>query len=519
MIPKRGQFILLVAIAVFEVNSRATQNDTDHGRRLGRRPPPDPESWFNQQLIRMHYPAPYHHPPGHCDSLPPPRIWSRASDVPNGGSFGPVSPAPEVSLVARTFHGEKQVRQLGESLICLFAMVPTNEMDVIIVLDEGEKGAEMARCLLTLAEKFKFKGLRVALEAIPASERAEKFHLFTGKLEEPFSPGKDRSQYSNFVADRYTNANIIGFFDAETCFQVPVLLSYIARDDSSGGRGGRALHNLAEAGGSSWGVDDRALGCTTVVDVMWPNRFPLFFWREDLQNVRSHLAVKWGGPDACFDTAFANVTHGQSTKGYLHPRGSAHTAPFGFSQFNIIANYVFYWQPQKYVWHVPTVDLQGFKDRLAISLLSSQSTSSALPTYVNNFTFKTAAEYLGRLSYEPTIAIGMNSVSTQHTLHYSCCRLHPDLHCTAAPSPNKWERMYTLGYNPLESVANREWTKEPSAAFDEYMEAGEEFTKSLPADVRVAQVQCCAEHAAARSNGKTGLLISSEVLLECRVGT
>ena len=51
----------------------------------------------------------YRHPQGQCDSLPPARVWSQSSEVPEGGSIGPVIPAPKISIIARTFHGKSQV--------------------------------------------------------------------------------------------------------------------------------------------------------------------------------------------------------------------------------------------------------------------------------------------------------------------------------------------------------------------------------------------------------------------------
>ena len=67
-----------------------------------------------------------------------------------------------------------------------------------------------------------------------------------------------------------SQAPIIGMFDAETCFQVPVLPDAIATPDPSDPAGKRRkLHNIAEVGGSSWGVDNRVLEVSTVVDVMW----------------------------------------------------------------------------------------------------------------------------------------------------------------------------------------------------------------------------------------------------------
>ena len=56
--------------------------------------------------------------------------------------------------------------------------------------------------------------------------------------------------------------------------KVPVLLERIL---TTAADGTEQLHNLAEGGGSPWGVDDRVLRARTVTDVMWVNRFPLFF--------------------------------------------------------------------------------------------------------------------------------------------------------------------------------------------------------------------------------------------------
>ena len=265
-------------------------------------PPPDsPSYWYKGE-----YRGSYRHPPGKCDELPPPRIWSHSSQVPHGGNIGPLTPPPKMTIMTRTFHGLRQVDRISKSLICMFTMVPANEVDIIFVLDEGPMGEIMARCLLEIAEKFKFPSFRVALDQFPAMEKAMHNSMFAGALEGP--EGKDRSQYANFIADRYTYAPVIGMFDAEVCFQSPMIPGYIRRPESVSGV--EKLHNTIEAGGSSWGVDNRILGVTTVIDVMWPDRMPIWFWREDLKAVRDHMTNKWGGPDKCFDEAFANMTHG-----------------------------------------------------------------------------------------------------------------------------------------------------------------------------------------------------------------
>ena len=237
-----------------------------------------------------------------CNELPPARIWSSPDQVPSGGSIGPVptlplsGEPPKFALVARSYHGRRQVTQIISSLVCLFATVPQHIMEVVIVLDSGpdDNGKFLAKCMLEEARKHGFGALRVALEAKPPTELETPGSMFVGALEG--SKGKDRSQYSNFIADRYTSAPIIGMFDAEVCFQVPLLPEYIV-----GGRclrssdvaianctrgSGDHLYNFAEGGGSSWGNDDWFLNMSTALDVMYPDRMPMYVWAEDLRALR-----------------------------------------------------------------------------------------------------------------------------------------------------------------------------------------------------------------------------------------
>lgn len=59
-----------------------------------------------------------------------------------------------------------------------------------------------------LVYRYNFTGLRVALDPLPAMEAAKPGAMFAGKLEGV--AGKDRSQYANFIADRYTNVRFLG---------------------------------------------------------------------------------------------------------------------------------------------------------------------------------------------------------------------------------------------------------------------------------------------------------------------
>jgi hypothetical protein len=267
---------------------------------------------------------------------------------------------------------------------------------------------------------------------------AHRLRRFFGKLEG--GAGKDRSQYSNFIADRYTNAPIIGFIDAEVCFQMPILPSMVVSRDGEGTA--RQLNNFALGGGSAWGVDNRMLGVTTVLDVMWPDRMPIFFWRKHLASLREHLAARWGrwgsrreDEGGCFDEAFANMTHGGSGMGFVHP--SAHKkARWGFSQFNIMANYMFYHQPSSYRWHIGTNNTAPMDSRLKHTLGLAEA---SIPRYAYSyFDVKglpgTLETYRQAISREPTVAVGRNGVMWQHTLKYTCCKAS---RAAYIPTPSK----------------------------------------------------------------------------------
>jgi len=237
-------------------------------------------------------------------------------------------------------------------------------------------------------------------------------------------------------------------------------------------------------------------GATTVIDVMYPDRMPIFFWREDLQGVRDHMAALWGGVDKCFDVAFANMTHGGGGRGYVHPYVGGRKPRWGFSQFNIIANYCFYWRPGRYTWHVGTVDMVSFNERLAFSLGAMEKTIFAQTKFVNTFPVG-LEEYKATMTTEKTIAVGRNGVPLQHTIHYTCCRLYPELNCSLTTT---WERARTLGYNPLEKVPNPAWMEDPSQAFEDYFAASELFVKNMPSAVRDSQRKCCAKQAEAHGS-------------------
>ena len=185
--------------------------------------------------------------------------------------------------------------------------------------------------------------------------------LFKGKLEG--NSGKDRSQRSNFLFDKYTDSPIIGMFDAEVCFVAPFTPSYFARKQPSSKTGNTSTRLQVNVLGSNpiqsdhWGVDSLALGLPTPLDFMWLDVFPIIFWRSDVTNAREHLirTLDVRATDECawadsFDRAFAAITNSNPTWGYRRKRnGYSLTLKIGVEVL-VKAEHDFYrekWQKEK----------------------------------------------------------------------------------------------------------------------------------------------------------------------------
>jgi hypothetical protein len=153
----------------------------------------------------------------------------------------------------------------------------------------------------------------------------------------------------------------------QVCFGAPVTPSYFIR-------GGRiqGISMVRFPRGDHWGVDNWAMKLSTPLDVMWRNTFPILMWREDLIAVRLHLAqrffgesasLEWyTGPDAScrfandFDAAYSKITGATAA---LPPTNNDLWRE-GFSQFNIMMNYVLHRHPEKYTFYVSLNLFSGY---------------------------------------------------------------------------------------------------------------------------------------------------------------
>merc|ERR1739848_533471 len=197
--------------------------------------------------------------------------------------------------------------------------------------DESPQDRLFGECLDRIISNYRDKevhpSVRIEYEPLPS----ESEEMFRGKLEG--NRGKDRSQWSNFWADNYTNASIIGFMDGEVCIHTPLLLEQVLTNDMR-------LINAAFVG-DHWGVDAVVLAgemnhditmSKTPLDVMWTNRFPIWFLRSSLSIVRDMIRERFGRER--FNGAFAELTNIVPTFGFYNLRK-------GFCQFNLLLNHAY----------------------------------------------------------------------------------------------------------------------------------------------------------------------------------
>jgi len=87
---------------------------------------------------------------------------------------------------------------------------------------------------------------------------------------------------------------------------------------------------------------------------MWTNSFPFFFWRSDVIAARKHLTsghlAEIATTPTCayanaFDRAFAAITNASPVWGFKHRRK-------GYSQFNLLANFMLHHHPEGYAFHL-----------------------------------------------------------------------------------------------------------------------------------------------------------------------
>ena len=223
-----------------------------------------------------------------------------------------------LAVITRSFAGRNE--SIRAAISCHFVALAGPEIaELIYVLDNTPEDHDLGNELLQKARAHGFHHLRIEYEDLPA--KYDK--MFRGRLNDGIGgPGKDRSQWSNFYTDHYTDADAVGIIDAEACLVAPPVAQHVIE-------GGR-LHNVVDAfvpSADKWGVDEWVLQLSTPLDVMWPNRFPIWFWRADFVHIRRHLVRRFeisddvSDFDTQFDAAFSAIMmHAKYTWGYGNRR-------------------------------------------------------------------------------------------------------------------------------------------------------------------------------------------------------
>lgn len=179
---------------------------------------------------------------------------------------------------------------------------------------------------------------------------------------------------------------------------------------------------------------------------MWTNSFPFFFWRSDIVAARNHLTsghlMKIPPPSStcvyanAFDRAFAAITNAAPVWGSKHRRK-------GYSQFNLLTNFVLHYHPSGYAFHLIKTkpsDMASLQEKhpQAKFLAADAATLGGANNVVKKKSSTTSKK--GRSSAkedEESLQSGgfvvpaMNAEDVQGVvpiMRRVCCAIHPNLH-------------------------------------------------------------------------------------------
>ena len=236
---------------------------------------------------------------------------------------------PTVVILTRTFYGHAEI--LKKNLISTAnVFLNRNKYTLAAILDDERSQDHI------LGDELLENGRVDVVYYEPLPDNYKK--LFQA-LAYPCMPwGYDRQQWSTFYMDAYVTQDIVGIVDSDSTFT-----SYLTDENIYTSDGKIKLFGLKPL--STWkhwcpessyyvfkdGAqhinDDVALKFDTTYDLMCTNIMPMFFWRSSFLNFRNYIASIWG---MSFDEAYIEF----SKKPYC--------------QFNILANFVLKFEPDKY---------------------------------------------------------------------------------------------------------------------------------------------------------------------------
>ncbi|KAK6174852.1 hypothetical protein SNE40_013421 [Patella caerulea] len=156
------------------------------------------------------------------------------------------------------------------------------------------------------------------------------------------SHGYNRQLYSSFIMDKFISTPIVAWIDTDGKFTTPV-----ARDNILTGNKLRVkgMDTFQYSWLKSWNrFTERMIGKPMPSDFM--TYFPVYIWRDTITNCRNYILK------------YLNVS--TIEEAYIQVGSQEPTAPV--SSVNIIMTYAFYFEKERYDWHIDigNVDLQKY---------------------------------------------------------------------------------------------------------------------------------------------------------------
>jgi hypothetical protein len=238
------------------------------------------------------------------------------------------------SVMTRSFAGRGE--QLLNALQCQIVNVPP-EAELVYVLDDTPADRQLGDCIKERSMNSS-RPVRVFYEGLPADHK----RMFPGTMK---TPGYDQQQYSHFWLDNYTDRDVIGVFDAESCLYAPLVRNSVLSAED-----GR-LHVNAFAGehyGTNLQILHEWFGPNSgLVSLMDTNTFPIWFWRDTFAKFRQKAISRFSV--GSFDEAFAQIA--AKSMANTHCRGCEWYFG-GFSEFNLLGNFALETQADRYAFRL-----------------------------------------------------------------------------------------------------------------------------------------------------------------------
>ncbi|XP_050419161.1 uncharacterized protein LOC126832440 [Patella vulgata] len=193
-----------------------------------------------------------------------------------------------------------------------------------VILDkESELDHKFAKSLRKYQEQL---GINMSFfyEPLPQDERV----LTAAK---PHSRGYNRQLYSSFIMDKFISTPIVALIDTDVKFTTPVTRENILNGNKLRVKGLYMFHHVWL---KTWDTfTEKMIGKPMPTDFM--TFFPMYIWRDTITNCRNHI-LKYVNVST-IEEAYIKI--GSQLTGSMSPS-------------NIFMTYAFYFEKERYDWHI-----------------------------------------------------------------------------------------------------------------------------------------------------------------------